>query len=377
MGDNPYDDDMSPEVMEKLQRLREEKRRRELEEEKRRDITIEYNKIQGSMCSGSNEFNALLYTLIKFIVYLALISYTTSVINGNYALKPCNEVGGQCLISTAQNKCIPISDQACSTVCGQDPNIPIGASDIGCTQSLDGTDTISCIQEFNRFCVDITTCSPSNGASMKTALTYVTAAIGVALGLDAIYIICLFFMKSLHISDFDRLVCMQKALAVYIKVWAFISQLAWLITISATAFLFYAYAAKNSPCEFAVTTSGQKYSLFDDSWLVGIAVLVVHIVLVCVGTHFRSRRPLRGQLYSASNDGDITVPVVLSCKTCRESSKPRWCRSCFIDSMSKENVVGCVCNCASCLVDSLCCMTLEIVGWAVEQLFTHRHFIGP
>lgn len=376
MGENPYDDDMSPAMLERLQKLREDKRRRELEEERLKDMAIEYHMIQGAPCSGSNEFNALVWTIAKIIVYIALISYTTSVINGDYSLKQCNEVDGQCLMETTLKTCLPYTNSVCATICDQSGYR--FDSDIGCIKDVGFPDKdASCIPSWAGECVDTSTCPSSRGSIMITSLQYVLGMLAIAIAVDFLYAAALALTKSLHISAFSRLSTFRKLVTVYIKLWAYVSQFYFLLAAISMGFLFYTYAAESASCSEAVTTSGAKYSLFDDSLYVGVAVLAAAIIILVVGTYFRARRPLRGQLYSASNDSDIIVPLNLDCKTCRDSSKPRWCRYCFGGHLSKESLVGCMCNCGSCIVDTTCCLTFELVGLGVEKCYKNRHFIGP
>jgi hypothetical protein len=377
MGDG-YDDDMSPALLEKRHRLLEERRKRELDQNAQRQKEQEYPDIYGGPCTGSHEFNAMAYALIKLVIYIAFLAVVVRSITNNYDLRPCNAFGDQCLFSNVTTTCVSTEASAqCRTLCIAAFPDAVAFANSGCEVSNADPTNINCVGNFQTVCIATDTCPARPNDQLKTALRYAAAVFGILAGLELFYAWAMAATKSLHFSDFDRLSTLQKGLVIYSKIWGLLSQIVWFLGILSAIHLFYIWDKYESWCSSALTTNNEKYAFFRESFILAVAVLLIHIVLVIVGTYFRARVPLRGNIYRASDDNSIHVPLGLDCHSCRTRARPRWCSGLFRPHVNKENCVGCCCNCTSCLIDSVCCVSFECVGLAIDKVWRHRHFIGP
>ena len=376
MGDGGYDDDLSPAMLEKLHRLREEKRRREMDKDTQRMKEQEYPHVYGGPCTGCYEFNAMIYAVVKMIIYIILLALCVRNVTGDFDLRPCNTFEGNCLFTNATVRCVSTAgSDACNVRCRTD--FPLQFDTAGCIVSQINATDITCIPDFNAQCIATDTCPAKPNTEYKTAFKYAAAVFGIFVGLEILYAIAMASTKSLHFSDFERLSCFQKTMVVYSKIWGVLSQIVWIFGLLSAAYLFYIWSKYESSCAKALTNAGTKYAFFSQGFVLTIALLAVHVLTAVVGTWFRARQPLRGNIYRAAGDSSIHFPLGLDCKACRDRARPRWCTGCFKPHMNKENIVGCCCNCTSCLIDCVCCISFECVGLAMEQLWRHKFFIGP
>ncbi len=369
------EEDLSPELLDKIRKAQADKKKKETEKgDSRQQKEREYPLIYGGPCTGANEFNVMVYTLAKMGLLAFLLALTVKTMAGEYDLKECYLVDGKCLFRNASHVCTTTSTRACNQLCLSQFQDQIAQS--GCFQFV-ANETYSCITDFAKQCLVTDTCPPDNSIKMKDSLKLTAIIVGVAIGLDALYVLAMLLFKGLHVNDFDRLNGFQKVMTFYTKVWGFLSQLTWIVSVIAALLIISTYGSQGAVCSKAETSSGAKYELFSDSLLVAIVSFIIHIAAIGLGTYVRSRIPLRGHLYRPSADTEVSVPFGLDCKECRDKPRPRWASGVFQPHMQKENVVGCVCNCCSFIIDSVCCVTLEIGGYALERLYKHRHFIGP
>lgn len=366
------EDEMSPEVLDLLLKQRADKLRREQEANKKLDKEKEYPMIYGGFCTGANEFTVLVYTAIKILFYLGVLALAARAMTGSYSAGTCRISGSKCLKTFAnQTVCVDTSEIACAQECSlhPGPDAPKGCLKFGASSF-----TYECITPyFDDICFDLTQCPPAGQDAVKTFLLAQIIVMGIAVGLDAIYILPMLLFKGTHIDEFDRLTGFQKICILYSRVWALVTHWVWAAGLVMGIMVLMAVNSNKDVCKLSPTIS----VFFDDSYLVALACFAAHGVIIIVGTYFRARVPLRGQLYRPSNDATITFPMGLDCKECRERPRPRWGTAIFKPHMQKENVVGCVCNCCSCLLDTACLFTMHILGWSAERVYKHRHFIGP
>lgn len=376
MGDKD-DDDVPPGLMDQMQRLQAERRKKEAEKDKQVNKEKEYPMIYGGPCTGANEFNVMVFTAIKLGLYALVLALTVMTMTGSYTMKVCNLQDGQCLFKNASHSCFTTATTDCLDACiiYLDGDLS-RLSSSGCYK-LQTPSIYQCITDFSSKCLVTDTCPESHPSTMKTALQYTAIAMGIAMFADVIYLLCMLMFKGLHVNDFGRLSGLQRVLTLYVKFWGPFTQGLWVAGVITGVIIIVTVGSEGSACSGALTPTGDKYELFDDSWLVAIVCFIVHAVVIVVGTYFRARVPLRGHLYRPSTDSEIQVPFGIDCKECRDKPRPRWASGVFKPHLQKENVVGCVCNCLSFCLDTACFFSFQVMGWALERFYKHRHFIGP
>jgi len=356
--------------------------KKQLQDDERPAIEKEYPMVYGGPCTGANEFNVLVYSGIKIGLYLLVLVIASITMVKDYDLKECFLSGGYCMKFDPNLK-VPICATMFDTICRDkclDTFPTASAATHGCEvlpKAVPDYADYTCITGFHAQCVELESCLPDHTKKMQGSLMFTIAVLGIHIFFELIYAVVMIRFKGRYPRDFDNLNGFDRALTCCNSFWGPMTQLMWVLGFLSAIFIYRTYGTEHGACAGARTSTGGEYSLFSDAWRVGVGSIVMHLLVLAVGTHFRARVPLRGQLYRPGSDSDLAVPLGLDCREIRARSRPRWCGSIFRKFTSSTGCLSCICNCLSWIIDTFCLLTVHVAGWTLEEGYKHRHFIGP
>jgi hypothetical protein len=200
--------------------------------------------------------------------------------------------------------------------------------------------------------------------------------------LEVLYAAGLYLWTSVHPDEFDstaRSSRPQRWLMYFVKAYPALSQLFIIVTSFCWIFLYLSYNAGYSYCAQAQDESGVKLTLFTSTQaFLGAYVCMIFLVLCC-GTYLRKYRPVRGELYVPSMDGELHPPCNLDFKDMRERPAPRMCPDLWADCEDPDSRIMCKPCGTPCkhFWNTVFSVVLAPIGYVIEQFYRHRHFIGP
>jgi hypothetical protein len=200
--------------------------------------------------------------------------------------------------------------------------------------------------------------------------------------LEVLHAAGLYLWTSVHPDEFEstaRSSRPQRWLMYFVKAYPSLSQLFIIVTSFCWIFLYLSYNAGYSYCAEAQDEDGVKLTLFTSTQAFLGAYVCMILILLCIGTYLRKYRPVRGELFVPSMDGELNPPCNLDFKDMRERPAPRMCPDLWADCEDPDSRIMCKPCGIPCkhFWNILFSVVLAPIGYAIEQFFRHRHFIGP
>lgn len=361
----------------------------EEEEKKKFDFGDELNKIYADGWGRSIEKHWVLWSLIKTLMYFLGMLSCFYISLGQYDKKLCYVGQTQTQIKICLRDdplgiiCHGYEDSKCADL------LKVDKTKEGCLKTYVGSYTSSGLvvlnytdyiayskPEFVLECQDPYTCTDADEASIKTSITLIGFIFLVMMILEALLSWALLTFSEKHSTDFSLNPPKQERFLIMIaKIVPRATQIGLILNAGALAYMILQFDYIGQACQNLRTTVGAPSEFPEFVSRCRLYIVATIVISAIVGTYFRKRKPLRGEIYRPVPE-IVKVYFGLDCADINARPDPKCCPDFFGSFRGYNWTMKTFCLSCSRFIEILSFPILKC-GVLYGMCCRNRHVIGP